>query len=178
MRRLRDQPTSLQASTTCNTVLNLLGSEQKRNIKCNRSINMNAKHASNCLSFDHPLRRKNNLEGTSGSEKEAPASSMGGGDSVRTIQNLSERLIMEWGEQTATELQESARDPVGRMLSEDKLRARVGQLDDELELRRACVDLLIDPTTSQDRLRAMVDTFEEAVAAHCYLITAVFGSEK
>ena len=87
---------------------------------------------------------------------------------------------MEWGEHTATGLQESARELEGRMLAEDKLRARVGQLearvrqlDDELELRRVSLDLLIDPTA--DSLRAMVDTFEEAVAAHCYLITAYLG---
>ena len=86
---------------------------------------------------------------------------------------------MEWGEQTATE---SARELEGRMLAEDKLRARVRQLearvrklDDELELRRVSMDLLIDPTASQDSLRAMVDTFEEAVAAHCYLIIATLG---
>jgi len=149
-------------------------------------------YASNGLSFDHPLRHNHNfLEGTSGSEKEAPASSFGGGDTIRTIQNLKRgiqpplrREIMEWGEQkTATQLQESARELEGRMLAEDKLRARVGQLearvrqlDDELELRRVSMDLLIDPTA--DSLRAMVDTFEEAVAAHCYLIRAVFGSEK
>ena len=92
---------------------------------------------------------------------------------------------MEWGEQkTATGLQESARELEGWMLAEDmrarvvQLEARVRQLDDELELRRVSLDLLNDPMTSQDRLRAMVDTFEEAVAAHCYFLTAVFGSEK
>ena len=76
---------------------------------------------------------------------------------------------MEWGEQTATGLQ------AARIR---QLEARVRQLDDELELRRVSMDLLIDPTASLDSLRAMVDTFEEAVAAHCYLIIAFLGSEK
>lgn len=108
---------------------------------------------------------------------EAPVSSTGDDDSNMKSEERhpassveGEDIVSGDGRETMSAdidlLHERVRGLECQKLAEDRLRERVKQLEEELALRRARTDLLIDLMASQDRLREMIDTLEEAISAH------------